>query len=104
MNAPRTCESVRPSCLTSSTGLQQSSISSWNHRHGPFQTRRGSMESALRTMATEASPQYAGSACVLYCSMSLKKPRIVPAMRASAKMASPVRARAGRVSTCVHGR
>lgn len=36
----------------------------------------GSMDSALSTMATLAKAQKAGSSCVLYCSMSLKKPRM----------------------------
>ena len=65
---------VIPSRCTVSSGMQQSSICSWNIRHDPFQTRRGSIASELSTIATLASPQYAGSSCVRYCSISEKNP------------------------------
>lgn len=46
--------------------LQQSSMASWNHLQLPFHVLRGSMDSALSTMANEASPQNAGSSWVLH--------------------------------------
>ena len=56
---------LMPSCLIWEMGRQQSSMCSWNQRHTPFQGRRGSMASALRTIAMLERPQKAGSSCVL---------------------------------------
>ena len=60
-----TCDKLMPSRLTSSIGRQQSSMYSWNHRHTPFQRRLGSIARAFSTIARLASPQNAGSSCVL---------------------------------------
>jgi hypothetical protein len=48
---------LMPCCWTTGRGTQQSSMDSWYHLHGPFQTLPGSMLSALRTMARVPRPQ-----------------------------------------------
>eukprot|EP00955_Chlamydomonas_euryale_P117593 366485-Chlamydomonas_euryale.AAC.28 len=95
-----------PSLLTSSKGRQQSSMPSWNHRHAPFHMRRGSIASAFSTMLRLVNPQNAGSSCVLNCSMSLKKPAIVPSASASWNSTRPsgdANAVHGGVGICVPG-
>eukprot|EP01139_Manchomonas_bermudensis_P005455 Amastigsp_a175122_138.p5 type:complete len:103 gc:universal Amastigsp_a175122_138:1142-1450(+) len=81
--------SVTPTCFTISSGLQQSSISSENHRQGPFHTRCGSTPSALSDMDSDASAQKAGSLCVANCSERQKYASIVPSKSASRKICLP---------------
>ena len=61
---PTSCKVV-PTAYTSSRGLAQSNSASENQRHAPFHSRRGSMDKAFITMASDARPQYAGSSCDL---------------------------------------
>ena len=57
--------------------------------HGPFHTRRGSIDSAFSTMTRVDSPQNAGSACVVNCSISFQKePSPSPAIAAANSAAS----------------
>ena len=66
-------ENAMPLCLMRSCGSQQSGMLSLTQRQGPFQMRIGSTLRALRTLASDPSPQKAGSSCVQNCSMSRKK-------------------------------
>lgn len=85
-----TCSRLIPVVTISSSGLQQSSIFSWNHLQGPFHALLGSTWRAFKTMAILASPQYAGSSCVWNCSMSEKNDSAVPSASASAKYLLPI--------------
>ena len=78
-----------PRARTRSSGLQQSSSSSLNHRHGPRHSRPGSTPSALRVTTSVPSPQKAGSACVWNCSIKGKKDSMPPAERAASNRARP---------------
>mmetsp|Transcript_9974 Transcript_9974/g.14289 ORF Transcript_9974/g.14289 Transcript_9974/m.14289 type:complete len:89 (+) Transcript_9974:508-774(+) len=72
-----------------SRSIQQLSMLSSYHRHGPFQDRLGSTANAFRMMTNVVRPQYAGSGCVCSCSIKEKKADVPPVDMADAKISFP---------------